>query len=786
MKGIENFVFRYKAVILSVLFILTIFMAYFASNLRMDAGFRKMLPIGHEYINTFFQYSEAFGGGNRILVVLEAKKGEIWTPDFLATLKKATDDIFFIPGVARHTVTSLWTPNTRFIAVTEDGLEAGDVIPANFKPTPEGIKKVLDNTLRADLVGRLVATKFNAAMIRAELLDFNPETKARLDYFDVAYKLENEIRAKYVSDTVDVKIIGFAKLTGDIADGAKSVVTFFIVAFALTCVMLWLYCRSVRLTLVTVAASLCSLIWQFGLLNLMGFGLDPLAVLVPFLVFAIGVSHGVQQINMVGAEIAAGLDKEKAARVTFSFLLRPGAVALMTCLAGFGTLYIIPIGMIQELAITSSIGVGLKIISNLIMLPLLVSYIAPGPEYGPKVQRAMDSRARAWPFLAKIALPRNAFIFIGFCVVLGIIGFVQGSKRQIGDVHAGAGELRPDSRYNSDSRFIAENFGLGLNVLTIIAETPKAACIDYGVMDFLDRLAWEMQNVPGVVSTIGLTAIAKNANALWQEGHLKMKALPRASSALAQATSGIESGTGLLDTQCSILPTHVYLADTKAETVKRVIKVAEDFIANPVNQSDDIKLRIGTGNVTIVSATNQVVEHSEIPMLLYVYGVVMVLVIFVYREWRGAICCVVPLVLSTIIGNWFLNGAGIGLKISTLPVLAIAVGIGVDYGIYEYNRMQRYMRMGVSPHEAYLQALNDVGSATMFTGGTLAIGVSTWIFSELKFQADMGLLLTFMFIVNMVGAITLLPAMVAALEYLWPLKRKPLTEEEARAISRMH
>ena len=786
MKGIENFVFRFKAVILSALFILTIFMGFFASKLHMDAGFRKMLPIGHEYINTFFQYSEAFGGGNRILVVLEAKEGEIWTPEFLATLKKATDDIFFIPGVARHTVTSLWTPNTRFIAVTEDGLEAGDVISANFKPTPEGIKKVLDNTLRADLVGRLVSTKFNAAMIRAELLDFNPDTKERLNYFDVAYKLENEIRAKYISDSIDVKIIGFAKLTGDIADGAKSVVTFFVVAFALTCIMLWLYCRSVRLTIVTVAASLCSLIWQFGLLNLMGFGLDPLAVLVPFLVFAIGVSHGVQQINMVGAEIAAGLDKEKAARVTFSFLLRPGAVALMTCLAGFGTLYIIPIGMIQELAITSSIGVGLKIISNLIMLPLLVSYIAPGPEYGPKVQRAMDSRARAWPFLAKIALPRNAFIFIGFCIVLGIFGFIQGSKRQIGDVHAGAGELRPESRYNSDSRFIAENFGLGLNVLTIIGETPKAACIDYGVMDFLDRLAWEMRNVPGVVSTIGLTEIAKNANALWQEGHMKMLALPRASSALAQATSGIESGTGLLDTQCSILPTHVYLADTKAETVKRVVKVAEDFIANPANQTDDVKLRIGTGNVTIVSATNQVVEHSEIPMLLYVYGVVMVLVIFVYREWRGAICCVVPLVLSTIIGNWFLNGAGIGLKISTLPVLAIAVGIGVDYGIYEYNRMQRYMRMGVSPHEAYLQALNDVGSATMFTGGTLAIGVSTWIFSELKFQADMGLLLTFMFIVNMVGAITLLPAMVAALEHLWPLKRKPLTEEEARAISRMH
>ncbi len=786
MQQIEDFVFRFRAIILSVLAVFTVSMGFFASQLTMDAGYRKMLPIGHPYIDTFFQYSDAFGGGNRVIVVLENKKGDIWTPEFLAILKRATDDVFFIPGVARHAVASLWTPNTRFIAVTEDGLEAGDVIQASFKPTPAGIKKVIDNVLRADLVGRLVATNFRSAMIRAELLDFNPKTQEKLNYFEIADKLENDIRGKYVSDDIDVKIIGFAKFTGDVADGAESVVTFFIVAFALTCVMLWLYCRSWLLTMVTVTSSLCSLIWQFGLLNIMGFGLDPLAVLVPFLVFAIGVSHGVQQINMVGAEIAAGLDKEKAARVTFSFLLRPGSVALLTCLAGFGTLYIIPIGMIQELAITSSIGVGLKIISNLIMLPLLVSYIAPGAEYGAKIKAAMDSRARAWPFLAKIALPRNAIVFIGICIVLGAIGVYQGSKRQIGDVHVGAGELRPESRYNMDSKFIAANFGVGLNVLTIIAETPKAACIDYGIMDFLDRFAWYMQNIEGVQTTLSLTAIAKNVNAMWQEGHMKMQALSRSSSALAQSTSSTESSSGLLDTLCSVLPTQVYLKDTKADTVKRVVEAAEAFINDPANQFDDIKLRIGTGNVTTVSATNQVVEHSEIPMLLYVYGVVMVLVIFVYREWRGAICCVVPLILSTIIGNWFLTGAGIGLKISTLPVLAIAVGIGVDYGIYEYNRMQRYMRMGVSPYEAYLGALNDVGSATMFTGGTLAIGVSTWIFSELKFQADMGLLLTFMFIVNMVGAVTLLPAMVGFLEYIKPLKRKPLTEQEARAIHRIH
>jgi len=731
LQRLENLVFGLRLPILVILFFFTLVMGFFAAQLKMDAGFTKMLPIGHSYIETFFEYSESFGGGNRVLVVLENKEGDIFQRDFLYTLNDATQDLFYIPGIARHTVTSLWTPNTRFIAVTEEGLEAGDVIPANFAGTDADINTVMQNTLRAELVGRLVSRDFKAAMIRAELQDFNPETRQRLDYFEVARKLEADLRDKYVSDTVDVKIVGFAKLTGDIADGAGSVVRFFTVAFVLTCFMMWLYCRSWILTMVTVGASLCSLVWQFGLLHILGFGLDPLGVLVPFLVFAIGVSHGVQQINMVGAEMAAGLDKMKAARATFTFLFRPGVVALLTTLAGFATLYIIPIGMIQELAITASIGLGFKIISNLIMLPLLVSYVAPPEEeYGAKVRRAMETRAKLWPTLSKLAKPGFAFPFVAICFCVALAALYGARDKQIGDVHAGAGELWPDSRYNQDSRYIAEAFNLGLNVLTVIVESDSIVCIDYEKMHHLENFSWYMRNVDGVQSVISLPILARAINSMWQEGNPKWRNLPRNSSALAQATSSISSASGIVNTDCSTAAVAIFISDTKA--------------------------------------------------------VVMTLVIITYREWRGAICVVLPLVLATLIGDWFLTAFGIGLKISTLPVLAIAVGIGVDYGIYEYNRMQRYMRMGKTPHEAYLQALYDVGSATMFTGFTLAIGVSTWAFSALKFQADMGLLLTFMFMVNMLGAVTLLPALVAVFEYIWPLKRKPLSEVEARAVMRGH
>ena len=771
MQRIENLVFGLRAVILLALLVFTVIMGVFASQLKMDAGFTKMLPIGHPYIETFFEYSEGFGGGNRILVVIENKKGDIFQKDFLYTLNDATQDLFYIPGVARHTVTSLWTPNTRFIAVTEEGLEAGDVIPANFAGQPEDIDTVMQNTLRADLVGRLVSVDFRSAMIRAELLDFNPETQQRLDYFEVAAKLETTLRDKYVSEDTDVKIVGFAKLVGDIADGASSVVYFFSIAFCLTAFMLWLYCRSWVLTVVTVGASLSSVVWQFGLLSILGFGLDPLGVLVPFLVFAIGVSHGVQQINMVGAEMAAGLDKNKAARATFTFLLRPGLIALLTTLAGFATLYIIPIGMIQELAITASIGIGFKIISNLIMLPLLVSYVAPPEEeYGAKVRKAMDTRAKLWPALSRIATPPIAFPFVIICLIVGSVGFYEARNKQIGDVHAGAGELWPDSRYNQDSRYIAEKFSLGLNVLTVIVESDSVVCVDYDKMHYLEKFSWRMRNVDGVQSVISLPVLARKINSMWQEGNPKWQNLPRNSAALAQATSSIGSSSGIVNPDCSTAAVAIFIKDTKAGTVKHVVEELESYIAQ--NEYPGLNLRIGTGNVPIVAATNEIVHKSELPMLLYVYALVMTLVILTYREWRGALCVVLPLILSTIIGDWFLTAFGIGLKISTLPVLAIAVGIGVDYGIYEYNRMQRYMRMGKTPHEAYLQALYDVGSATMFTA--------------LKFQADMGLLLTFIFIVNMVGAVTLLPALVAVFEYIWPLKREPLSEEEARAVMRGH
>ncbi len=397
IKVLEDLVFKFRVAILATLAVVTIFGLYFASQLRMTAGFDKQLPIGHEYIETFQKYRDQLFGSNRIIIVLEARQGTIWNKDFFKAYKDLTDDIFFLPGVSRPTVTSLWTPNTRYIEITEDGISAEDVISGRVTAdtmTPKNLAKVESNVIRGGFVGKLVSNDFTAAMVSAELQDFDPSTGQKLDYFDLAAKLEKQIRGKYENAKYAVRIIGFAKSIGDIADGAKGVVAFFFVAFLLTALSVYLYSRSILLTSATLFASLTSVVWQFAILDLLGYGLDPLAVLVPFLVFAIGVSHGVQQINLITAEISNGATGEQAARTSFSGLLVPGSMALVTTLVGFGTLYLIPVGMIRELSITASIGVALKIVTNLVMLPLLVSYMKFDKNFVARVAKAYQSRLK--------------------------------------------------------------------------------------------------------------------------------------------------------------------------------------------------------------------------------------------------------------------------------------------------------------------------------------------------------------------------------------------------------
>jgi len=328
---------------------------------------------------------------------------------------------------------------------------------------------------------------------------------------------------------------------------------------------------------------------------------------------------------------------------------------------------------------------------------------------------------------------------------------------QIGDLDAGVPELRPDSRYNRDAAAITSRFTVGVDLLSVIVETVPGGCIDYDVMTRISEFEWHLRNVPGVQSTDSLAEAAKAVNAGWNEGSLKWRSLPPNQAMLAQATSPFDTASGLLDAEGRVMPVVVYLEDHKAATIERVIAAVKEFAA--AHPSDRVQFRLASGNVGVMAATNEVVRATQWPIVGWVFGSVIVLCLLTFRSVRATVCIVLPLVVVSLLANAVMVALGIGLKPSTLPVISLGVGIGVDYGIYLFSRFQQQLGAGIPFEEALFLAFRQTGSAVIFTGLTLGVGVSTWIFSGLKYQADMGVLLTFMFIVNMLGAILVLPAL---------------------------
>ncbi|WP_462175379.1 efflux RND transporter permease subunit [Pseudoalteromonas gelatinilytica] len=767
---LERAVFRHRLFAIIFFALITCFLLFKATQIQLDASFNKNIPLNHDYMKVYTKHEKQFGGANSILISVCDADGDIFNEEFFTQLKAVHDQLYFIPGVNRPLVNSIFAPSARFVEVVEDGFAGGPIIPANFTADKRGLAVVKENIEKAKVVGRMIASDYSCAMVTAQLLETDPQTQEKLDTLAFAEKLETQVREPLSTDKVSIHIIGFAKMAGDVAEGAKGVLLFFAIAIAFTFVMVWLFCHSLKLTILPIACSIIAVVWQLGLLSSLGFGLDPMSILVPFLVFAIGVSHGVQMINDIGKKVTSGSSTRVCCQASFRALLIPGGIALLSDTVGFLTLLTIDIGIIRELAITASLGVAVIIFTNLILLPVWASYM----RFEGSVHIQAGTHTDKPNFLDKLrellvkATDRKTAVFIiALTAVLFAVGYWQADKMRIGDLHAGAPSLHQDARYNQDTFLISDKYTISSDILKVIVEAYPAACTEHDVMERISRFQWQMENVAGVQSAVSLSSVAQSVNAGFNEGNLKWQSLPRNTASLVQSTSRVETSSGLLDGNCSVMPVIIFLNDHKAETIDHVVAKVKEFADG--EETDTLKFKLASGPVGVMAATNESVSAAQLPMMLYVYGAVILLCLISFRSVKATIAVVLPLYIVSTLAQALMVQLEIGLTVSTLPVIALGVGIGVDYGIYILSSMMGQLKQGVALEVAYRNALAERGSAVLFTGITLAIGVSTWIFSDLKFQVDMGILLTFMFLVNMLGAVLLLPAIGS---FLWTDQKK--------------
>jgi hypothetical protein len=774
---VERALFNHRLVVLLVCALITALLGLQATRLTLNASYEKTIPQSQPYIlNWLAHQSDLKGLGNAVRIAVVNPRGDIYDATYLETLRALSDQVFLIPGVDRAAMKSLWTPSMRWTGVTEEGLEGGPVIPDGYDGSPDSLQQLRTNVQRSGEIGQIVALDGHSSVIHVPLLARTADGKT-LDYVALSEQLE-ALRSEFEARGVSLHITGFAKIVGDLIAGLQQVLVFFALAVAIAAGMVYGYTRCVRSTALVVLSSLIAVVWQMGLLPTLGYSLDPYSMLVPFLVFAIGMSHGAQKMNGIMQDIGRGVPKWIAARYTFRRLFLAGLTALVADAVGFAVLLTIDIQVIRELAVAASIGVGVLIFTNLIVLPILLSYTGVSPAAAERSLRGEQAFAQAdghersglWATLERFTERRWALPTVLISLLLAGVGYATSRHLAIGDLDPGAPELRAESRYNRDVAYVNAHYGASSDVFAVMVKTPEGACADYDTLMRVDALEWQLQQLPGVESTHSLARLNRLVLTGLNEGQPKWLELI-ANQAMLNMVTG-NAPRGLYNETCSLLTVSAFLKDHKASTLNGLIASVEDFAAH--NDSPKASFLLAAGSAGIEAATNIVVREAWHTMLVLVYAAVVALAFITFRSWRAVVVAVLPLMLTSVLAEALMVALGMGVKVATLPVIALGVGIGVDYALYILSVMMGELRKGATLSESYRVALHFTGRVVMLTGLTLSVGVVTWVFSPIKFQADMGLLLAFMFLWNMLGALVLLPALSH-----WLLR--PLVQAGARA-----
>jgi len=763
--ALERLIFNHRPVVLILVALVTLLLGYRATKLEINASFEDMIPQSHPYIQNFFHYRDSISGlGNSLRIVVENRSGDIFDKAYLEVVREVNDRMYLRPGVDRAWMKSVWTPATRWTEITEEGYRGGPVMPFDYNGSPESVTQFRVNVLRAGLIGRLVGSDYKSSMIVVPLLERIPETGEPIDYGELSEFLENDIRSLQ-TDQYRIHIIGFAKLVGDLIDGIQQVLVFMGFSALIATLIIFGYTRDGRSTLLLVGAAILGVVWLLGMLELFGYVLNPYSVLVPFLVFAIGLSHGAQKMNGIMQDVGRGTHRYVAARYTFRRLFVAGLTALLTNAFAFAVMLLIDIPAIRDLAITTSIGVVILIFTKLILIPVALSYIGVGEK---AARRSLQTGSgdgshglagRIWEGIGRCTEARFAIPLVIAGFALGVGSFAISHRYlQIGDLDAGAPELMPDSRYNKDVAYINENYHISGDQFAVITATGPEGIRDYETLVEQDRLAWTLQQLPDVIAVESLGSGIPLITMGTSEGNPKWLDIPRGRQVASLAVNTVTTNApDLLSGDASVAPAIAYLKDHKAATLARVAKVAQDF--SDAHSSEQRKFLLAAGSAGIDAATNEVVAVANYRMLALVYASVVLLCYITFRNWRAVVVALIPLAITSFLCEALMVALGIGIKVSSLPVIALGVGCGVDYALYLLSVQLASQRSGRSLGQAYKDALNFTGRVVCLVGITMGAGVITWAWSPIKFQADMGILLSFMFVWNMVGALLLIPAL---------------------------
>lgn len=770
-RSIEIFVFRWPKLFLGGVLVVTAFFALQIPYLQIYSNFADLLPQKHPYIQLHNKVKDTFGGANNVIIAVVAEEGDIFTNETLLRIHRLTQGVDELPGVNHNLVRSLTHRTVRKTWLTEMGSMASQPY---FDPLAEDLREDELAQVRVDVqanpavYGLLVSPDLKAALITAT---FN---EGQLDYVAIFKQLGEltsgveELRLQESAPNISIYATGQPILMGWVYSYLTQIIQILILTAVVLLTLLVLYFRSriygIVLPLIGV---LISATWGLGIVSTLGYNLDPLTLVIPFLITARAMSHGIQLVERYYQFSVDAADRSTAARQTFESLFRPGTLGITSDAVG---LLLISLGSSPinvKLGIYASIWAASVVVTVLITVPLVLSLLPRqrSSARAPKKENALLGQIAS--FVGTRAGAKS--VLIGAAVIY-VVGALLSSNVQVGDSEAGSPILYADHDYNVSSNHINANFP-GSEQMYVVAECSEQGCMKRpDILSALQRFQQHMLLDPDMGGTIGLPDVVKQVNQILHSTDPRWAVLPDEASYVGgllfafMASSPIPGALKeFVDTDEQTANLVFFYKDHKGQTLRRAITHARQWIDEPTNQVEGLELHLAGGPIGVAAAINEAAFQSNMIIIPAAMALIFVFVALFYNAIQAGWLMFLAMTFCTISTYAYMGLVGVGIDVNTVPIIAVGIGVGIDYSIYMMDRIREETVLADNDLQVGIRkAIATTGKAISFTATALVGGVIMWVFiSDLRFQADAALLLIVMLVLNALAAVFLVPAWIS-------------------------
>ncbi len=776
-----EFCIRNRVWVVTAIAAVTAIMALLAVRIEIKTVFDDLLPSNHPYIKVHEQFKQNFGSSNLVSIMLEVTDGDIFRPDVLAKVQKVTRDLQFIDGANQFQIISLAAKKIKEVRASTEGI---DVRPLMWPEAPTDARAIADlkaAVLRNPLVyGAYVSRDLKAALVTVDFYD-------REVRYDRIFDQINKLAATVADDGVKVRVVGEPMLYGWVNHYLPETGRIFLITIAALIALLFVTARTWRGTLLPLLAGVVSAVWALGAARLAGLPLDPLVIVVAFLITARAISHSVQLVIHFDDELAEGAPSSAAAaKAAMSALFKPGMLGVIADAGCMIVVVLTPIPLLQKVAIIGTVWVSTIAVSACVLTPVLLSWIRNPGRYAHPFDVQPGLRWLLQRCIG-VATTRARYLVVALTAAIFVASGLYAFKLKVGDANPGSPILWGDSRYNLDAAEINKRFPGADRMFVVISGERTDAIKEPKALATMAAFQAFMESQPEVGATLSVADLVPVMKRSLREGNPRYEEFGASANENGEVLYLFTSGTDPGDMDRFVEPQYkdasvtLFFRDHTGATIRTAVSRIEEFARE--NVGAPVKIRLAGGLIGVLAAVNEIILSKQIESIALALLVLVICCAVVYRSLSAGMFFMVPVILSNTLTFAFMAWKGIGMNINTLPIAALGIGLGVDYAFYVVDEIREELRAGRSLDGAIEHSLLSAGRGVLVTAATLIVSVVIWYFSSIRFQAEMGMLMALWLFISAASSLLLMPALVVVLKPAFIFNREGRKRAEMSVVA---